>query len=401
MLHGWLLLLLSLPPRPSSLRVRAWRRLRGLGAVPLRSSAYLLPDSPDRYEQFQWLAQEIQRDGGEATLLRVDRIENMQRPDVVRLFQEARNQDYAALAERYRKLLKGRRPRLAEELARLAREMGRITEIDFFEAPGRREVERAREAVEERTAPGRARPAGAAPPLDLAALKGRRWVTRPRPHVDRIASAWLIKRFVDPEAEFVFAPPIRFPATRSRSTWPAWTSDITARTARSRPSCAAPGSATASSAILAEIVHEADIKDRKFAREEARGIDLALRALLSAIKDDQEALAQGMTLFDGLYTTDRGASMSEPRTTWGLVRYFLYLGSLGFGGPVALVGYMQRDLVERRALVHQAGLPQGPGALAARARAPRRPARHLPGLRPRRGSRAPPWSGSRSSSPPS
>ena len=122
MLHGWLLLLLSLPPRPSSLRVRAWRRLRGLGAVPLRSSAYLLPDSPDRYEQFQWLAQEIQRDGGEATLLRVDRIENMQQPDVVRLFQEARNQDYASLAERYRKLLKGRRPRLTEELARLARD---------------------------------------------------------------------------------------------------------------------------------------------------------------------------------------------------------------------------------------------------------------------------------------
>ena len=189
MLHGWLLLLLSLPPQPSSLRVRTWRRLRGLGAVSLKSSAYLLPDSPDRYEQFQWLAQEIQRDGGEATLLRVDRIENMQHPDVVHLFQEARNQDYAALGERYRKLLKGRRPRLTEELGRLAREMARLAEIDFFEAPGRREVERAREAVEERTAAGRGRPTGAAVPLDLGALKGRRWVTRPRPHVDRIASA--------------------------------------------------------------------------------------------------------------------------------------------------------------------------------------------------------------------
>jgi hypothetical protein len=148
MFQGWLLLLLSLPPRPSSLRVRAWRRLRVLGAVPLRSSAYLLPDSADRYEQFQWLAQEIQRDGGEATLLRVDRIENMGEADVVRLFQEARTQDYADLAERYRKLLKGRRPRLTEELARLARDMDRIGEIDFFEAPARREVERAREAVE-------------------------------------------------------------------------------------------------------------------------------------------------------------------------------------------------------------------------------------------------------------
>jgi hypothetical protein len=274
-----------------------------LGAVPLKSSAYLLPDSPDRYEQFQWLAQEIQRDGGEATLLRLDRIENMQEPDVVRLFQEARNHDYAALAERYRKLLKGRGPRLTEELARLAREMARITEIDFFEAPGRREVERAREAVEERTASGRGRPAGTAPPLDLAALRGRRWVTRPRPHVDRIASAWLIKRFVDPAAEFVFAPPDQIPADAipfdmAGVEFGHHGEDCTFETLLRRT-----GLRDRKLAVLAEIVHEADIKDQKFAREEARGIDLALRALLSAIKDDHEALAQGMTLFDGLYTT--------------------------------------------------------------------------------------------------
>lgn len=303
MLHGWLLLLLSLPPRPSSLRVRAWRRLRVLGAVPLKSSAYLLPDSADRYEQFQWLAQEIQRDGGEATLLRVDRIENMKQPDVVRLFQEARNQDYAGLAERYRKMLKGRRPRLGEELARLAREMDRITEIDFFEAPGRREVERAREAVEQRTAAGRARPAGAAPPLDLEALKGRRWVTRPRPHVDRIGSAWLIKRFVDPEAEFVFAPPDQLPDDAipfdmAGADFGHHGEDCTFETLVRRT-----GLRDRKLAILAEIVHEADLKDHKFAREEARGIDLALRSLLSAIKDDHEALAHGLTLFDGLYGT--------------------------------------------------------------------------------------------------
>jgi len=274
-----------------------------LGAVPLRNSAYLLPDSADRYEQFQWLAQEIQRDGGEATLLRVDRIENMKQPDVVRLFQEARNQDYAVLADRYRKLLKGRRPRLAEELARLAREMDRIAEIDFFEAPGRREVERAREAVEQRTATGRARPAGAAPPLDLDALKGRRWVTRPRPHVDRIASAWLIKRFVDPEAEFVFAPPDQIPGDAipfdmAGVDFGHHGEDCTFETLLRRT-----GLRDRKLAILAEIVHEADLKDQKFAREEARGIDLALRGLLSAIKDDHEALAHGLILFDGLYAT--------------------------------------------------------------------------------------------------
>ena len=303
MLQRWLLLLLSLPTRPSSLRVRAWRRLRVLGAVPLRSSAYLLPDSADRYEQFQWLAQEIQRDGGEATLLRVDRIENMQQPEVVRLFQDARNQDYAGLAERYRKLLKGRRPRLTEEMGRLARELGRIGEIDFFEAPARLEVERARDAVEARTTSGRARPAGAAPPLDLAALKGRRWVTRPRPHVDRIASAWLIKRFVDPDAEFAFAPADQVPGDAIPFDMAGVElghqgEDCTFETLLRRT-----GIRDRKLAILAEIVHEADIKDGKFAREEARGIDLVLRGLLSAIKDDHEALAQGLTLFDGLYAT--------------------------------------------------------------------------------------------------
>ncbi|HEY7249081.1 MAG TPA: chromate resistance protein ChrB domain-containing protein, partial [Methylomirabilota bacterium] len=270
MLHGWLILLLSLPPRPSSLRVRAWRRLRALGAVALKSGAYLLPDTGDRYEQFRWLAQEIERDRGNATLLRVDRVENMQQPEIVRLFQEVRNEDYAALADRYRKLLKGQRPRLGDELARLARELGRLAEIDFFEASGRREVERVREAVEQRTASARVRPAGAAPPLDLAALKGRRWVTRPRPHVDRIASAWLIKRFVDLDAEFAFAPPDHLPADAIPFDMAGVDlghqgDDCTFETLLRRT-----GLRDRKLAILAEIVHEADLKDEKFARDEAR-----------------------------------------------------------------------------------------------------------------------------------
>ncbi len=301
MLHTWLLLLVSLPPRPSSLRVRAWRRLRALGAVPLKSSAYLLPDSPERYEQFQWLAQEIQRDGGEATLLKVDRIENIEQGDVVRLFQEARDQDYAALAERYRRLLKGGRPRLRDALARLAREMERVGEIDFFDAPGRREAERTRETVELRVT-GLGEPAGPAPaPLDPAALQGRRWATRPRPHVDRIASAWLIKRFIDAEARFVFCPADEIPADAipfdvAGAELGHHGEDCTFETLLRRM-----GLRDRKLAAIAQIVHEVDLKDQKFAREEARGIDLALRGLLSALKDDHDVLAQGMTFFDGLY----------------------------------------------------------------------------------------------------
>src|SRR5882724_5180443 len=99
------LLIVTLPPTPSSLRVRVWRRLRALGAVALKRTVYLLPDTSDHHEQFQWLAQEIQRAGGEATLVRVERIENMTSADVVRLFQAARNPEYRALASRHRKIL--------------------------------------------------------------------------------------------------------------------------------------------------------------------------------------------------------------------------------------------------------------------------------------------------------
>src|SRR5207247_9395064 len=100
-----LLLLVGVPPTPSSLRVRVWRRLRSLGAVPLKRSAYLLPDTPERYEDFQWLAQEIEREGGEATLIRIQQIENLRPENVHRLLHEPRDRDYRQLAARYRKVL--------------------------------------------------------------------------------------------------------------------------------------------------------------------------------------------------------------------------------------------------------------------------------------------------------
>src|SRR5688572_20625699 len=122
-----LLLLVGVPPTPSSLRVRVWRRLRSLGAVPLKRSAYLLPDTPERYEDFQWLAQEIQREGGEATLVRVQQIENMTPADVLRVFHEPRNQDYRQLAARYRKVLQRLERKSAATSARVRDELTRLS----------------------------------------------------------------------------------------------------------------------------------------------------------------------------------------------------------------------------------------------------------------------------------
>jgi hypothetical protein len=305
-----LLLLVGVPPTPSSLRVRVWRRLRALGAVPLKRSAYLLPDTPERYEDFQWLAQEIQREGGEATLVRVQQIENVGPDEVRRLFQEPRDRDYRQLAARYRKLLGavGRKSAMAsrrvqEELARLARDHQRIKDIDFYEALAGAEVRRLEEAIAIRTRRPEAAHAGEPPALDLTALRGRQWVTRPRPHIDRIASAWLIKRFIDPEAQFLFAPPGDFPADAIAFDAPGvelghrgedCTFETLVKRARLRDRRLLR---------LAEIVHEADLRDGKYPHDEARGLDVAIRALLAASPDDHQVLAQGMALCEGLYAT--------------------------------------------------------------------------------------------------
>jgi hypothetical protein len=305
-----LLLLVGVPPTPSSLRVRVWRRLRTLGAVPLKRSAYLLPDTPERYEDFTWLAQEIQRDGGDATLIRVQQIEHVPSSDVLRLFHEPRDQDYKQLAARYRKLLQSldkksaaKSARVHEELARLTKDHQRIRDIDFFDAPGGAEVRRLEEAIAMRTRRPESVRREERPTLDLSKLRGRRWVTRPRPHIDRIASAWLIKRFIDPDAQFVFAPPAEFPNDATPFDAPGvelshqgedCTFETLIKRARLRDRRLAR---------LAEVVHEADLRDGKYPHEEARGIDVAVRALLAASTDDHQVLAQGMALFEGLYAT--------------------------------------------------------------------------------------------------
>jgi hypothetical protein len=141
------------------------------------------------------------------------------------------------------------------------------------------------------------------PTLDLTKLRRRRWVTRPRPHIDRIASAWLIKRFIDADAEFLFAPPAEFPDDAIPFDAPGVElshqgEDCTFETLLKRARLH-----DRRLVRLAEVVHEADLRDGKYPHEEARGIDVAVRAMLAVSSDDQQVLAQGMALFEGLYAT--------------------------------------------------------------------------------------------------
>ncbi len=295
--------------------MRVWRRLRAIGAVALKRTVYLLPDTPDHYELLQWLAQEVQRSSGDATLVRVERIENMSTEDVVELFCEARDLDYRDLADRYRKALQGlerksasTRRRSEDEIVRLQAQYEKVRHLDFYDAPARAEVERLREVIDMRLRPTEDPRRSPAPRLDLGTLRGRRWVTRPRPHVDRIASAWLIKRFIDPDATFVFAEPADFPEDAVPFDAPGVElshvgDDCTFETLLKRA-----GLRDRRLIRIAQIVHEADLRDGKFAREEARGIDLAIRGFLAANADDDKVLVHGFALFEGLYA---GASRRE------------------------------------------------------------------------------------------
>ncbi len=309
----WLTLLTTLPPTPTRHRVGVWRKLQRMGAVRLRGSAWILPETPETTELFQWLVQEIDSFRGEATLLHVDRVGNMTPEQVADLFHKARALEYQstikgcreilAQLDRYRTNHRGSVAHLRGKLDGVKRELDRIQSIDHLEAPiGRR----ARDLWE--TAAKRLRAVETRPHAPLGRHRaslpqpGSTWVTRPRPHIDRIASAWLIRRFYDADAKFAFADSADaarkgIPFDVLGAEFGHHGEDCTFETLIRRF-----GIKDRRAKVIAEIVHEADLHDGKFTRNESTGVDLAIKGLAEATQDDQDLLARGMAIFDGLYT---------------------------------------------------------------------------------------------------
>jgi hypothetical protein len=316
--YKWLVLIYSLPPQAGSSRVRMWRRLKKLGAVSFRNSVYLLPFGEERYEITQWLCQEIQRAGGDATLLKVEQIENLSDDEAADLFRRSRDEDYMELAkqarawqERRKSGLQKRVPHqavvLADELKALEKQLAELREIDYFHAAGRREAE---EAIKQcwttfRQLLGTKGPSAVEEwkLLQPEAFRGKTWVTRPRPHVDRIATAWAIRRFIDPKAHFAFArEPEKIkggiPFDYLGAELGHQGEDCTFETLLKRF-----GLKDRTLRTVAGIVHDADLKDAKFNSEEAKGVDAVIRGLAAAIADDHALLEQGLLIFDALYAS--------------------------------------------------------------------------------------------------
>ena len=289
--HDWLLLMFSLPARQASRRVEVWRKLRSLGALALPGSGYLLPNSAQNGERMEWLASAIRSSKGEASVAHVQAIDNLPAEQLVRMFRQARTRDYEQLAREIRKLPAGGRAGAA--IARLRKRFREIEAMDYFDSPLRSRVEALLTRLESPpAAPARAKVA-------RSQYRGKTWATRPRPGIDRVASAWLIRRFIDPEAKFVFEP-------RAKNAIPFDTfdgagfghrgDDCTFETLRGEFAVR-----DARVAAIAEMVHDADLEDGKFARAEAVGIDRVLVGWAQQGVTDQELLRRGMEMIEGLY----------------------------------------------------------------------------------------------------
>ena len=293
----WLLLTFTLPAKRASQRVEVWRKLQRYGAVALGNSGYLLPNNPATREHFEWLATSIRKYAGEASVVRVESIDNLTTPQLKRRFADARATEYRQLMEELRTISSTpRQERHSSRLSRLRTRFREIVEVDFFNCPLQRQV-------------GKLLAEAAKTPTQATGIEkikrqdyvGRVWVTRHRPGIDRSASAWLIRRYIDKKARFVFAteqeiPQQAIPFDMFHGGFGHRGEDCTfetlQKTFRIRDRKVA---------VIAEIIHDADLLDEKFARKEGFGLDLALNGWAKQGAADNEILERVIQLIEALH----------------------------------------------------------------------------------------------------
>ncbi|HEV2883967.1 MAG TPA: chromate resistance protein ChrB domain-containing protein [Pyrinomonadaceae bacterium] len=319
--RNWVLLIHQLPPKPTNLRVRVWRKLQKLGAVAIKNSVYVLPATEKAHEDFQWLKQEIESAGGEVAVFRADSVEGTTDAEIVAAFREARDEEFGAIAAEFdglagairqqsrgKHLSAGRLAAHETEIEKFHAELERIAANDFFDAPGRSSAfnayDRCQKAI--RAAQGPAAKAASLQAkkgtLDAKKYQGRRWVTRRNLHIDRLASAWLIKQFIDKRPRFTFVADGEtvagaIPFDMFGAEFSHHGEDCTFETMLKRFGL----SEIKGLREIAEVVHDIDLKDDKFHRLEATGLSAIITGLSAILRDDRKLLQQMSIVFDGLF----------------------------------------------------------------------------------------------------
>ena len=314
-LDRWLLLVHQLPAKPAYLRVKIWRRLQDIGAVAVKKTVYALPVGEQSQEDFEWLLREIVESGGEAMICEARLVEGLSDQEVRARFNSARDGDYQALADEARVVL----ARLAEDAAaaasaevralatRLRTRMSRIIAIDFFGADSREGAEGVVAALEASVKDEEAEPMTTHAVAGLAELRQRTWVTREGVQVDRIASAWLIRRCIDPAARFKFVAAKGYKPLPGELRFDMFQGDFTHEGDRCTFEVLVTRCGLQDAALdaIAEIVHDIDLKDGKFGRDEAPGIARLLGGIAMSEADDNNRIARGAEIFEGLYQSFR------------------------------------------------------------------------------------------------
>ena len=296
----WLLLTFTLPARRASQRVEVWRKLQRYGTVPLGNSGYLLPSDSTNEERLQWLAKAIRKYGGDASIAHVQSIDNISTPQLAGRFAEARAREYQELIRDLEKFSSGpAQKRAVGRLSRLRSRFQEIVDVDFFDSPLQKRVGELLARADQTRVATRMPKTMRIKPREY---KNRVWVTRPRPGVDRCASAWLIRRCIDAKARFAFAPEDQvllgavpfdmfhetsFGHRGDNCTFETLQKEFRIRDRRVK--------------TISEVIHDADLADDKFGRKEGYGIDEVLKGWARQGISDQELLDRGMQLIEGLY----------------------------------------------------------------------------------------------------
>ena len=307
----WLLLIHQIPPKPSYFRVRIWRRLQQVGAIAVKQSVYALPKSQQALEDFGWILKEIAEGGGDASVCEAHFLEGLTGEQVVSMFQRARKGEYEKILQEARTLQDQlsmdlsdpaeTMAKLKSQLSRLKSKFDEIVAIDFFLAPERSAAEimladlhsqmtgipKSQKAVKRK----------------IKELKRRTWVTRKNVFVDRIASAWLIRRFVAREAKFKFVTSDAYSPKTKELRFDMYEGDYTHEGDRCTFEVMVDRLGITNRALtpIAEIVHALDLKDEKYHRPETAGLGVLLSGIVMANSSEKERLERGGELFDALY----------------------------------------------------------------------------------------------------
>jgi hypothetical protein len=303
----------KIPTSPAYARVKIWRRLQAIGAVMIKNSVYVLPNREECVEAFQWLTKELGELGGQASLCEGTFFDGVTDEEIERSFSEARDADYAELAEEARNVAKLFKPRrsandnvaaLETQVTKLRKRLDEVVAIDFFRAAGRESAEGLVISLTARLNAVRSPPSPKRGGSEATARpRNRTWVTRTGVHVDRIASAWLIRRFIDPEATFKFVAPKGYAPEAGELRFDMYEAEYTHDGDRCSFEVLLERLGVDDAALrpIAEIVHDIDLRDEKFGREETAGVRSGITGICVANRDDLARIAAGSTLFDALY----------------------------------------------------------------------------------------------------